>query len=124
MHPSDDTPRPDSDAEPNQPAPEPPDDEEKQSHAGGFTLDLSSKKKAQAPEQWRRQRKKADPLTTKIFDLTQPKAPPEPPKPEPKAERKPKGPAKKKGKPKRPAGGATLADLLDPETLARLRGGG
>lgn len=117
------------DATPDRPETDRADDAEAQSHAGGFTLDLTSKKKASAPKSWRRRRKMADPLTTKIFDFTQAKAQPEPPKPKADSEREAKpaskpGPKKstKKGKPKRSAGGATLADLLDPETLARLRG--
>ena len=109
---------------------DPPDDTESQSHAGGFTLDLTSKKKASAPKKWRRQRKMADPLTTKVFDFTQPKPQPAPPTPDPGkktsgSKQKTKPTSKKgtsKGAPKRPAGGARLADLLDPETLARLRG--
>ena len=126
----DDPNRPGPDADPNRPDSDLLDDAETQSHAGGFTLDLTSKKKASAPKSWRRQRKKADPLTTKVFDFTQPKAQPAPPKPKPTPEKKAKPTAKptakkakKSGKPKRSAGGATLADLLDPETLARLRGG-
>jgi hypothetical protein len=118
-------------ADSNPPEPDRPDDTGSQSHAGGFTLDLSSKKKPTAPKSWRRQRKKADPLTTKIFDFTQSKAPPEPPTPEPTPDAKPTSKAKtasknvaKKSKPKRSASGSTLADLLDPETLARLRGDG
>lgn len=120
----DDPNRPGPDADPNRPDSDLLDDAETQSHAGGFTLDLTSKKKASAPKSWRRQRKKADPLTTKVFDFTQPKPKPEPPTPDSEKKTKPtakKG--KKSGKPKRSAGGATLADLLDPETLARLRGG-
>lgn len=117
----DEQPRSDADDAPEAGAPRP--------HAGGFTLDLSTGK-PQVPEAWRRQRKKADPLTTKIIDLTQPKAKPAPepqsaPKPEkPRKSVEAKAPGKPKpsNKPKRASGGATLADLLDPETLARLRG--
>ncbi len=101
-------------------------------HPGGFTLDLSSSEKPKAPESWRRRRKKADPFTTKIIDLSQQPAPkqekPEPVKPAAKKPRKSGGAArggsKKGAKPARPSGGSTLADLLDPETLARLRGDG
>lgn len=115
------------DADPNPPESDPSDDAGTQSHAGGFTLDLTSKKKASAPKSWRRQRKKADPLTTKVFDFTQQKAQPAPPTPKTVPEKKATPTAKKtkkRSKPKQSAGGATLADLLDPETLARLRGDG
>ena len=112
---------------PDTPENTPPADDEKvtQSHAGGFTLDLSSSKpSSKAPADWRRKRKQADPFTTKVFDLTQPSEPVPPPKPKP-AKAKPKAKksdSKRSGTPKRASGGSALADLLDPETLARLRG--
>jgi hypothetical protein len=73
FHPED---RPDA-SEPDAPA-------KKAGHAGGFTLDLSSGHAGGQPEAWRRKRKQASPILTKIVDLTAPKpeAPPEPP-PEP-----------------------------------------
>jgi hypothetical protein len=102
-------------------------------HAGGFTLDLSSGTGAGPPEAWRRKRKQASPILTKIVDLTAPKpAPPEaaapsaakPPaaKPAPaKAPREERRERRDNGKRGTKPGGATLADLLDEETLARLR---
>lgn len=100
-------------------------------HAGGFTLDLSSGPAAGQPEAWRRKRKQASPILTKIVDLTAPKPEPAPPRPE-KPPAKPPAQAKTPAKPPREKrrddgsgrkpGGATLADLLDEETLARLRG--
>jgi hypothetical protein len=102
-------------------------------HAGGFTLDLSSGPSAGQPEAWRRRRKQASPILTKVVDLSTPKpaAEPPPPKPQPSARpkaEKPKPPQGEKRREKRekgcPPGGATLADLLDEATLARLRGKG
>ena len=94
--------------------------------AGGFTLDLSSGEAKRQPETWRRKRKTASPVMTKIVDLSTPTDAPNPEKPAsvPKAEK----PAEKKqgARSKRhssEASGNALADLLDPETLARLRGG-
>lgn len=90
-----------------------------QPHAGGFTLDLSTGKPAapSAPK-----RKGAVPVVQQTVNLStsKPEAAPEPPA-EPT---KPK-PERSKGKGGgRPRSGSTLADLLDPETLARLRGEG
>jgi hypothetical protein len=101
----------------------------KAAHAGGFTLDLSSGPGAGAPEAWRRKRKQASPILTKVVDLTAPKPAPAPPNPAKPA--KPKKPASQtrrgegrsaKEEPRKKPGGATLADLLDERTLARLRG--
>ena len=91
----------------------------------GYTLDLSKKPGTSRPEGWDRKRRGASPITTKIIDLSTPEAKPEPPPP--KKQSGPKGKksgAKKSGGKKRgkPASGSTLADLLDPETLAKLRG--
>lgn len=100
----------------------------KDDHAGGFTLDLSSGASAGQPETWRRKRKQASPILTKIVDLSAPKPSPEPPRPAaakaPSAAATPPRGRKRddeRGRGKKPSG-ATLADLLDEETLARLRG--
>jgi hypothetical protein len=107
---------------------------QKGGHAGGFTLDLSSGPSSGQPEAWRRKRKQASPILTKIVDLTAPKPAPALPEPQEKtakARTKPPGHAAKAPREKRPKdardrkpGGATLADLLDEETLARLRAEG
>ncbi len=91
---------------------------------GGFVLDLSSSDGTPStePASWKRKRKQASPILTKIVDLT---APPSPKAPAPVEAKAPPAPrSEKKAKKPRPSrgGGATLADLLDPETLARLRG--
>ncbi|MDX1418974.1 MAG: hypothetical protein R3181_03310 [Rubricoccaceae bacterium] len=101
---------------------------EAEDHAGGFTLDLSSGTTGRPPEGWRRKRKQASPILTKIVDLTAPKPPPEASRPAPAQTppteaKSPRGkrPERARGGGRKP-GGATLADLLDEETLARLRG--
>lgn len=110
-------------------------------HAGGFTLDLSSGPGAGQPASWRRKRKQASPVLTKIVDLTVPKpaapklAVSKPAASKPEAQAKPASkppapPSPTKPRPprsegrkdeRRRPGGATLADLLDEATLARLR---
>jgi len=111
------------DAGPDAPSPK------KEGHAGGFTLDLSSGPSAAQPEAWRRKRKQASPILTKIVDLTAPKPAPQPAQPAPEEKATPQGHASKPRRDKRredarggKPSGATLADLLDEETLARLRG--
>ena len=91
----------------------------------GFTLDLSSSDPKRQPEAWRRKRKTASPVLTKIVDLSTPTdAQPKTTTPaaseqKPKAEKRPRKQTRRDAK--RPSGNS-LADLLDPETLARLRG--
>ena len=99
-------------------APKDPDDPKgPRVHAGGFTLDLSAGKPPA------RRRRKAPPavvqqtinLSTKPAPASQMPAPAGPPPSAP-------GPAQPAGRGRpRSGGGHSLADLLDPETLARLR---
>lgn len=110
----DDAPPPHPDPPAGGPTPEAPGPA--RGHAGGFTLDLSRNTPG------KRKRKGPAPLVTRTIDLSTKKAAPAPPQPPPKAEPPPKAPRREKGGGP-PRGGATLADLLDPETLARLRGG-
>lgn len=93
-----------------------------------FTLDLSTGK---APT--RRKRKGPPPVVQQTINLSTPKPAPEaesPTAPAPPTANagRPKG-SKASGAPRDrstgpKAGGTSLADLLDPDTLARLRGGG
>lgn len=111
------------DARPNESAPETP-------PARGFTLDLSGA--GTRP----RKKKGAPALVTRTINLSTPKPapPPEPEAPEAKAPRPAaptptptprKGPGRdERARTPRREGGHSLADLLDPETLARLRGEG
>lgn len=94
-------------------------------------VDLSSPdggRSSTEPTSWKRKRKQASPILTKIVDLsaqTPPKAEAKtaPPKAKPQRASAPKGKPKGKSDTRSPrGGGSTLADLLDPETLARLRG--
>jgi hypothetical protein len=102
-----------------------------------FIVDLSSGPSKAKPAAWKRRQKQASAVFTKVMDLSSP-APQAPERtkaaapPQKNAVAKATAaPSKKQGKPRentrrenaRPSGGATLADLLDPETLARLRGG-
>ena len=93
----------------------------------GFSVDLSTGK---APR--RRKRKGPPPVVQQTINLSTPK----PPKEEPpiassspakrgdgRTKGSPSGKARRKGRPA-PRSGNSLADLLDPETLARLRGDG
>lgn len=128
---------PDStDATPNAPSPNADrPDGDRQSHAGGFTINLAT---GTSPGSRPRRNKKSaapPPVVQKTINLSTPK--PESEKTEAKAQggkpntnkRKggPKGHAKGKGgKPrgeKRPSSGTSLADMLDPDVLAKLRGG-
>jgi hypothetical protein len=84
-------------------------------HAGGFTLDLSDGKPP-----GKRRRKSTAALVQKTIDLSSKPAVPPPPA---ESASPPPAPAPRAGRDRpRPAGGHSLADLLDPETLARLRG--
>ncbi|NNF59258.1 MAG: hypothetical protein HKN04_13565 [Rhodothermaceae bacterium] len=93
----------------------------------GFTLDLSSGPSKAKPASWKRKQKQASLVFTKVMDLSSP-APAPPVQPEKQSAPHigaPKniGAPKKEKKRERPhSGGSTLADLLDAETLARLRG--
>ena len=111
--------------------PTPSDDSARQDHAGGFTINLAS---GTSPGSRPRKNKKgAAPkaVVQKTINLSTPK--PEGAKPTEASAQKPKrsgGKGKKghggpKGKPKgkRPSSGTSLADLLDPEVLAKLKGG-
>jgi hypothetical protein len=84
-------------------------------HAGGFTLDLSAGKPST-----RRRRKAPPTVVQQTINLSTRPAPeskmPAPATPTPLKPAHPAG----KGRP-RSDGGHSLADLLDPETLARLR---
>lgn len=91
--------------------------------SSGFTLDLSTGK---APSRRKRKRKGPAPVVQKTINLSTPKVE-KPVELGKEPEHKP--PPKKKGhssvprtKHQTPRSGASLADLLDPETLARLRG--
>ncbi|HLT46728.1 MAG TPA: hypothetical protein VK002_05815 [Rubricoccaceae bacterium] len=128
-----DAPPPDDRREDAPDADDAPEAPKKAAHAGGFTLDLSSGPAGGQPEAWRRKRKQASPILTKIVDLTAPKPEPVPPRPEEPAPKSPPVPPRGEKAPRnekrrdergrgRKPGGATLADLLDEETLARLRG--
>ncbi|GAB5535813.1 MAG: hypothetical protein Rubg2KO_20620 [Rubricoccaceae bacterium] len=94
-----------------------------ESDASGFTLDLSTGK---APTRRKRKRKGPAPVVQQTINLSTPKS--EKPAEDPNAPaRSSKGtPGKKPGgrRKERPAprSGNSLADLLDAETLARLRG--
>jgi hypothetical protein len=82
-------------------------------HAGGFTLDLSAGR-TQA-----RRRRKTQAVVTETIDLsTKTKPAPAPQPAVPPAAAAADGPARGRRE------GHSLADLLDPETLARLRGEG
>lgn len=102
-------------------------------HAGGFTINLAS---GTAPgTRPRRNKKSAAPpaVVQKTINLSTPK--PERDKNAPKASASPKKQGQKKGRggpkgkggkrrdDKRPSTGTSLADMLDPEVLAKLRGG-
>ena len=104
----------------------PPDPEDSSAQPEGFTLDLSSGPSKAKPASWKRKQKQTSLVFTKVMDLSSPA--PEPPvqNVKPRAQ-KPSTPnagspkrGKKRDKPR--SGGSTLAELLDPETLARLRG--
>ena len=113
------------------PADEPQDDartERAGVRPGGFTLDLSSGGGTQKPVAWKRKQKQTNPLFTKVMDLSSPPqttpvapSPVKTTKPEAEQPRQEQSrPEKRRGKPA--SGGSTLADLLDADTLARLRG--
>ena len=101
------------------PPPDSPDDTPK-----GFTLDLSTGKPS---SRRKRKRKGPAPVVQQTINLSTPKSekPVEPAK-EPKASGTPRPKKDNSGgrRNERPAprSGTSLADLLDPETLARLRG--
>jgi hypothetical protein len=87
----------------------------------GFTLDLSTGK----PGRPRATRKGPPPVVQQTINLstkTAAKAPEAPPEPAPTpAAKQPRGAGPRSGGPAR-SGGTSLADLLDADTLARLRG--
>ncbi|MEO0559241.1 MAG: hypothetical protein AAF170_13775 [Bacteroidota bacterium] len=91
----------------------------------GFTLDLSTGK---APSRRKRKRKGPAPVVQQTINLSTPKSE-KPPEPDASSSTSP-GTSKAPGKPTRkrrkerpaPRSGNSLADLLDAETLARLRG--
>lgn len=118
-----DAPRPDADRP----------DGDRQSHAGGFTINLAT---GTSPGSRPRRKKSAapPPVVQKTINLSTPK--PESEKTEPKAQSGKPSKNKRKGGPKshtkgaggkprgqkRPSSGTSLADMLDPDVLAKLRG--
>lgn len=124
-------PMPDTPDSTDAPTPPPSGDADRHDHAGGFTINLASGK---APgTRPRRNKKSAAPkaVVQKTINLSTPK--PEGEKqPEASAQKPKRGGGKDtkgrggpKGKQKgpRPSSGTSLADLLDPEVLAKLKGG-
>lgn len=98
----------------------PPDPEAPGEPRQGFTLDLSTGK---APS--RRKRKGPAAVVQQTINLSTPKPEasksPSPPTPRTSPPSTPKGGGQGRGR-RPPRSGNSLADLLDPETLARLRG--
>ena len=95
---------------------------EKQSpeRKGGHTVDLSSDKKGNPKK---KKPKGFAPVVQQTINLsTQKEEPAEPTSPSTSKESAPAKPAKKKESRKHPSQGNSLADLIDPETLAKLRG--